>query len=59
VIELHLASVEPAIPERARLDAENARLIDEWALLRAEHQRLIEAARLHHRPEPPAWPEWG
>ena len=52
-----LARVDPATPEATRLDVETARLIDDWALLRAEYQRLTDAARRHHRPEPPAWPE--
>jgi hypothetical protein len=36
---------------------EAALLVEQWALLRAEHQRLIEEARKHHRPEPEPWPD--
>jgi hypothetical protein len=36
---------------------EATRLLDEWARLRAEYQRLIEFAREHRRPEPEPWPE--
>lgn len=40
-------------PESERAD----QLIEQWALLRAEHLRLTDAARAHHRPEPEPWPE--
>jgi hypothetical protein len=39
--------------------AEAANLIEEWARLRTEYQRLFDLAREHHRPEPDAWPEPG
>lgn len=32
-------------------------LLDEWARLRTEYQRLVELAARHHRPLPPQWPE--
>lgn len=37
--------------------AEAVRLLDEWALLRTEYERLVELAVKHHRPAPPPWPE--
>ena len=52
----NLASVDAGTPEAERLRAEAVRLINEWAQLRAEYMWLIEAARSHHRPEPPPWP---
>jgi hypothetical protein len=36
---------------------EAALLVEQWALLRAEYQRLIEEAWKHHRPEPEPWHE--
>ena len=36
---------------------EEEELIADLARLRDEYQRLIRAAREHHRPEPPPFPE--
>lgn len=49
-VKRELEAVDPS-SDRA------ARLIDEWAHLRADHQRLVDSARLDQRPEPPPWPE--
>jgi len=45
-IERQLADATPASAEAEALQLEAARLRDEY-------QRLIQAAREHHRPEPP------
>ena len=49
-VERELASADPGSHEAEDLEAEAARLRDEY-------QRLIEAARAHHRPEPPPLPD--
>ena len=32
-------------------------LLDEWARLRTEYERLVELAAKHHRPLPERWPD--
>jgi hypothetical protein len=49
-VERDLQAVDPE-SEEADL------LIEQWARLRMEHQRLTALARKHRRPEPSAWPE--
>jgi hypothetical protein len=49
-IERSLARAEPG-------SAEEERLRDDAALIRAEYHRLVELAREHHRDEPPPFPE--
>lgn len=36
---------------------EHAALVDEWARLQLEYQRLTELALMQHRPSPDPWPE--
>lgn len=36
---------------------EATQLLDEWARLRTEYERLVELASRHHRPLPEQWPE--
>jgi hypothetical protein len=49
--------IEQQLSAVARETAEEARLLDEWARLRTEYQRLVELAGAHHRPAPPPWPD--
>jgi hypothetical protein len=49
-VERDLKTVMPGSPEG---DA----LIEEWARLRIEYQRLFDQAREHRQPVPAAWPE--
>lgn len=49
-VERRLDTVSPGSDEEEQLHADAARLRDEY-------RRLIEAARAHHRPEPPPFPE--
>jgi hypothetical protein len=48
--ERHLEAAAPDSPEAEAYQADAARLRDEY-------QRLVAAAREHHRPEPPPFPE--
>ena len=48
-VKRDIEAVEPGSPGYVTLYAEARRLRDEY-------QRLIDAARLHHRPEPPPLP---
>lgn len=50
--------IEKQLGAVARETTEEARLLDEWARLRTEYQRLVELAGAHHRPAPPPWPEF-
>lgn len=36
---------------------EATQLLDEWARLRTEYERLVELASRHHRPLPERWPD--
>lgn len=56
-VKRDVANVEPESPVSMHLDAEWVRLVDDWAHLRLEHKRLIEAAPIHLRQGLPAWPE--
>ena len=49
-VERDLASAAPGSPDADALQVEAARL-------RVEYLRLIDAAREHHRPEPPPLPD--
>ena len=49
-VERDLREVDPASDEAAGL-------IEEWARLRVEHQRLSDLARRRRRPTPAPWPE--
>jgi len=49
-VERELEAAEAGSPEAEHLQAEAARLRDEY-------RRLIDAAREHHRPVPPPFPE--
>jgi hypothetical protein len=49
-VERELASAPPGSHRAEELEADAARLRDEY-------QRLIQAAREHHRPEPPPLPD--
>ena len=48
--------VERDLDAADRESEEARRLASEAVRLRDEYQRLIELARQHHRPEPPAFP---
>ena len=49
--------IEQQLSAVARETNEEARLLDEWARLRTEYQRLVELAAKHERPVPPPWPD--
>jgi hypothetical protein len=49
--------VERDLNTAGRETDEGAILLDEWARLRTEYQRLVDLAAKHHRPPPPRWPE--
>jgi hypothetical protein len=58
--EIVLAAWRDAERKLARVVAgsdDEEELIADLARLRDEYQRLIRAAREHHRPEPPPFPE--
>jgi hypothetical protein len=49
--------VQKALREAEPDSPEAERLIDEWARLRLEYERLVDLATEHDRPEPMEWPE--